>query len=191
MDRPGTKAGVAQDWTDRMSQVQETAGKTSSASSGSGSGGAGSQAPAPGAGSPAGGGLFQAYKQEQGKWTRLGTFIGSALLSAWAAKFLYDQLQVFQGAESWRMIVTNVIPLVVLVALGGLSWWVSYGQRTMGDFMIATEGEMKKVNWSTRREVIGSTKVVILFTLLMAAYLFVVDVVFQNLFQAIGVLKGG
>jgi hypothetical protein len=24
------------------------------------------------------------------------------------------------------------------------------------DFMIATEGELKKVNWSTRREIVGS-----------------------------------
>ncbi|MBI1827694.1 MAG: preprotein translocase subunit SecE [Planctomycetes bacterium] len=55
--------------------------------------------------------------------------------------------------------------------------------------MIATEGEMKKVNWSSRREVVGSTKVVILFSMAMALYLFVVDIVFQTLFQAIGVLK--
>ena len=55
--------------------------------------------------------------------------------------------------------------------------------------MIATEGEMKKVSWSTKREIIGSTKVVILFTFLMAGLLFLVDSAFQLLFSSIGVLQ--
>ena len=59
----------------------------------------------------------------------------------------------------------------------------------LGDFMIATEGEMKKVNWSSRREILGSTKVVILFTVLFAVILFVVDIVFMSFFSGIGVLR--
>jgi preprotein translocase SecE subunit len=55
--------------------------------------------------------------------------------------------------------------------------------------MIATEGEMKKVNWSTRREIIGSTKVVIVFTLLLTLVLFVVDMIFITFFGWIGVLR--
>ncbi|MEK7731025.1 MAG: preprotein translocase subunit SecE, partial [Planctomycetota bacterium] len=60
---------------------------------------------------------------------------------------------------------------------------------TSSDFMIATEGEMKKVSWSSKREIIGSTKVVILFTLLMSLFLFIVDIVFMELFGGMGVLK--
>jgi preprotein translocase subunit SecE len=37
--------------------------------------------------------------------------------------------------------------------------------------------------------VIGSTKVVIVFTVLLAVLLFVVDVAFRTLFRTIGVLK--
>ena len=48
---------------------------------------------------------------------------------------------------------------------------------------------MKKVSWSSKREIMGSTKVVILFTLLMAFFLFLVDLLFQWFFSAIGVLK--
>ena len=55
--------------------------------------------------------------------------------------------------------------------------------------MIATQTEMKKVSWSSKREVIGATKVVILFTILLAALLFCVDLVFQFFFRGIGVLK--
>ena len=36
------------------------------------------------------------------------------------------------------------------------------------DFLIATDSEMKKVNWTSRKELIGSTKVVIIFMFLIA-----------------------
>ena len=55
--------------------------------------------------------------------------------------------------------------------------------------MIATEGEMKKVSWSTRQEIIGSTKVVIFTTIFLAMLLFLVDLCFMKFFQFIGVLK--
>jgi preprotein translocase SecE subunit len=48
---------------------------------------------------------------------------------------------------------------------------------------------MKKVSWSTKREVVGSTKVVILFTVLLAIMLFVVDVIFLLFFSWIQVVK--
>lgn len=136
-----------------------------------------------------GGGFFQQYKPEQGKWTRLGTFLGCGAVVAWGAKFLFDQLSIYEGDEAWRLMVTTGIPIAFAVIVGGILWWITYGNRKTGDFLIATEGEMKKVSWSSRREVIGSTKVVILFTVLMAIYLFAVDVAFQALFSGIGVLK--
>ena len=46
---------------------------------------------------------------------------------------------------------------------------------------------MKKVSWSSREEVIGSTKVVIVTTLIMAALLFLVDFAFANFFRLINI----
>ena len=43
------------------------------------------------------------------------------------------------------------------------------------DFLIATESEMKKVSWSSRAELVGSTVVVIVTVLILAAYIFGVD----------------
>ena len=43
------------------------------------------------------------------------------------------------------------------------------------DFLIATDSEMKKVNWTSRKELIGSTQVVIMFMFLIALFLFAVD----------------
>ena len=129
------------------------------------------------------------YKPDQGRATRTGTFVGLALLIAWGAKFLNDRLAGYQGDEWWNLLITPGAAIAALVVFGAIAWRLSFVKRGPSDFMIATEGEMKKVSWSTRREVIGSTKVVILFTVLLAALLFVVDLVFQWLFQQLGVLK--
>ena len=140
---------------------------------------------------PAGGtrGFFQQYKPEQGKSIRWGTLACAGALIAWGAVFLYDQLQVYEGDEWWRMLITIIIPIVFAGVVFALVWWVAFVSRTSSDFMIATEGEMKKVSWSSKREIIGSTKVVILFTLLMSFFLFAVDLAFQAMFSGMGILK--
>ncbi len=135
------------------------------------------------------GGLFKHYKPDQGKATRNGTFIGFLAVIAWGTKFLYDRLQLFEGDEAWRLLITTGIPILFLVVAGAIGWWFVFGHRATSDFMIATEGEMKKVSWSSRSEVIGSTKVVIMFTVLLALLLFLVDLFFQFFFSNLGVLK--
>ncbi|MBL4670604.1 MAG: preprotein translocase subunit SecE [Flavobacteriales bacterium] len=48
---------------------------------------------------------------------------------------------------------------------------------------------MKKVNWTTYREVKGSTIVVIVATFLIAGFLFGVDTIFSSFFRMLGVLE--
>jgi preprotein translocase subunit SecE len=60
---------------------------------------------------------------------------------------------------------------------------------TYADFLIATDSEMKKVNWTTQKELLGSTKVVIGFVFVMAVVLFCYDLFFQLVFYLVGVLK--
>ena len=81
------------------------------------------------------------------------------------------------------------VPLALAVMVGAVAWWFVFSNRAASDFMIATEGEMKKVCWSSKNEIIGSTKVVIAFTIMLAVTLFVVDLLFQSVFSFIGVLK--
>jgi len=139
---------------------------------------------------PAGGrGLFDRYKPEQGLRVRNWTAAGAGLLAAWAAKFVYERLAVYRTDEAWTLLIVYGIPVAMVVTLGYTIFWIVYRHRPSGDFLIATEGEMKKVSWSTRREVIGATKVVIVVTLLLAALLGVVDLIFMLFFQWIGVLK--
>ena len=57
------------------------------------------------------------------------------------------------------------------------------------DFLVATEGEMKKVNWSTRREIVGSTLAVITSAFILTVFCWVVDLGFSEFFKLINVLR--
>jgi preprotein translocase subunit SecE len=133
--------------------------------------------------------FFEVYKRGQGYYTRVGTAVGGGALILAGGNFLFDQLKIFDTDASWALWVQVGVPVIVIVLLGLLLYWVVGVNRKSCDFMIATEGEMKKVSWSSRRELIGSTKVVIMFTILIAVLLFVTDIVFMLLFGAINVLK--
>ena len=156
----------------------------------------GTPAPRPGP-RPAGSrgpGYFAIYKKGQGYWTRMGTAIAAALLGVLTAYHLYAWLPalIHLGSSPEAQARSRHIALIVatafLVGFAGLVWWVT-NKPTNVDFLIATDSEMKKVNWTSRKELIGSTKVVIVFMFLIAIFLFVVDVLFGYLFYVIGVLK--
>ena len=48
---------------------------------------------------------------------------------------------------------------------------------------------MKKVNWTSREELIGSTRIVILFLFVIALLLFLIDVLTGSLFYQMGLIK--
>ena len=134
--------------------------------------------------------FFEIYKRGQGYYTRMGTVIGAVIIILAGMNYLWQQLGIFEDPNvPWTLWVRAGVPLLFGAGLGLVLFWFTGSSRKACDFLIATEGEMKKVSWSTRREVIGSTKVVILFTALMATILFVTDVLFLMFFGSIGVLK--
>jgi len=64
---------------------------------------------------------------------------------------------------------------VLLLVVGAAGIFSLVNGPKFADFLIATESEMKKVHWSSRAELIGSTVVVIVTVLILAAYIFGVD----------------
>ena len=79
---------------------------------------------------------------------------------------------------------------VIVIAVCGIVGFYLIGRKPkLVDFMIATEGEMRKVNWSTRREITGSTVLVILLTLFIAVFCKIADLAFSAFFQWIDVLQ--
>jgi len=132
--------------------------------------------------------FFDVYKSGQGYYTRMVSGLGFGVMLAWFAWFLFDQLSVLE-ADTGRYIQVGV-PVAVLLGFGMLGYYILALNRKACDFLIATEGEMKKVNWTSRKEIIGSTKVVIFVLVVMSVLLFVVDLFFMFFFNRIGVLKG-
>jgi preprotein translocase subunit SecE len=78
--------------------------------------------------------------------------------------------------------VATMVPSGLFIALAILLFWL-INKPSVADFMIAAEGEMKKVSWSTRKEVAVSTFVVIVVVIFMAVLLGVTDVSFELLFM--------
>jgi len=166
--------------------------------------------PEPGKAAPRGPGFFTIYKRGQGYWTRMGTAVGALLLGALTAYNLYTYLPAlmdFGPSEAARKTMSaqqigdaiargarleqNIAIGVALgfAALFGFFAWRMMNKPANVDFLIATDSEMKKVNWTSRKDLIGSTKVVIIFMFLIAFFLFVIDIVFSYFFFLINVLK--
>lgn len=121
--------------------------------------------------------LTHLYKSGQGKYTRLCSGFAVAIIVAFGCWRLYQKL----GATDWNLWVVSLVPVIVFAGLAILIFWL-LNKPSLADFMIAAEGELKKVNWSSRREVAVSTVVVIVVVVFMAALLGATDLVFQMFF---------
>ena len=83
--------------------------------------------------------------------------------------------------------LATIVALTFLALFAALVWRLTNKPANV-DFLIATDSEMKKVNWTSRKELFGSTRVVIVFMFLIATVLFVFDLFFGYFFYLIGVL---
>jgi preprotein translocase subunit SecE len=129
------------------------------------------------------------YKKGQGYWTRMMSGIGFGLLIAMGAAWIWNQFKAVRIGTIESVYVSAGAAVIFLSVFGLLAYYLIGVQPKFVDFLIATEGEMKKVNWSTRKGVIDSTWVVILWSVVLAAGLFFVDAAFSTVFKLIGVLE--
>jgi len=127
------------------------------------------------------------YKSGQGYWTRLMSAVAIGLLALLGGAWIWERWGGGASSATTRGVVMGVAALFVAV-VGIAAWWYFGRNPRSVDFLIATEGEMKKVNWSTRREIIGSTQVVVLTMLIISGFCFVCDLAFATLMRLIGVL---
>jgi preprotein translocase subunit SecE len=137
-----------------------------------------------------GGGFFTIYKKGQGYWTRMGTAVAIVALAGLTAYELYAMRAYFAlEADNERSLAFG-LALGLFLLVVGLAWRMM-NKPSNADFLIATDSEMKKVNWTSRKDLIGSTKVVIAFMFFIAFFLAVMDVLFSGFFELIGVLREG
>ena len=129
---------------------------------------------------------LEIYKKGQGFYTRAGTALGTSILTALGCWSLYRKLEGITGMKTEiRMLVQAGVPLFVFLVI----IWIIYkvlNKPRVADFMIATEGEMKKVSWSSKKEIFTSTKVVIYTVIFLAMMLFAVDFCFRFMFERMG-----
>lgn len=129
--------------------------------------------------------FIEKYKWGQGKDTRLWSAVATAIITAIGCWRLYDKLQasldVTQAASLW---ISTTVPLGIFTIIAVLLYWL-VNRPTVADFLIAAEGELKKVSFSSKREIAVSTFVVIIVVFFMAFMLGAADFCFNLLFSGV------
>jgi preprotein translocase SecE subunit len=129
---------------------------------------------------------LEIYKKGQAGYTRLGSAIGFALLVAIGCYKLYEKFRDFTwiANKNTRLYIATMVPSAVFVGLGILIFWL-INKPTVSDFLISSEGEIKKVNWSTRQEIAVSTFIVIVVVTVVSVLLCFTDLLFGWFFTQI------
>ncbi|MEM9415577.1 MAG: preprotein translocase subunit SecE [Planctomycetota bacterium] len=130
------------------------------------------------------------YKPGQGYWTRVLTAVGVAtIVLAGIGWFVRRIMPTMDWIGRDNLLYAQAGFAAVVLLLTGIILWFVLNKPRFADFMIATENEMKKVNWPSKKATVGLTWVVIAGTLLIAALLFLFDLGFAGFFRSIGILK--
>jgi preprotein translocase SecE subunit len=86
--------------------------------------------------------------------------------------------------------VRYTVPLLLLALTLWLAWRI-VNAPTFADFLIATEAELSKVSWTTKKRLYQDTIVVLVTVVLLAGYLFVMDQAWSHLlsWKPVGVVQ--
>jgi preprotein translocase SecE subunit len=147
------------------------------------------------------------YKANQGLRVRRGTVIGLLIVGLCGIYTLINHRILTSGHWAVDLPASKELfgtPLLVPIMfhlemtlpilLGvGLLWfsWRVVNWPAFADFLIATEAEMNKVSWTTRKRLVQDTVVVLVTVFLMTLFLFVVDILWIKILSnpVVDVLK--
>ncbi|GAB4110016.1 MAG: hypothetical protein Kow00105_18720 [Phycisphaeraceae bacterium] len=130
------------------------------------------------------------YKPGQGYYTRMLTAVGIGVLVLSGVLWLWEKMPTIDAIPVDQMLYYQAAMAVTVITVFGVVVYKILNKPSVADFLIATEAEMKKVNWPSKREIIGSTWVVICGTAFIALLLWVVNIAFAELFLKLGILEG-
>ena len=138
------------------------------------------------------------YKPTQGQKVRRYTLIGLLILGWSGVYSLVNHQSLGTGLWVLDMPFTefNLTPLAdiqytVPLLLAAATFWLAWRAVNMpvfADFLIATEAEMNKVSWSSRKRLVQDTIVVLVTTLLLTGFLLLTDLFWGWLLTAVRVL---
>jgi preprotein translocase SecE subunit len=134
----------------------------------------------------------RSYKANQGRLVRRLTMAGTLIVVITGVVALYDHKSL---SGNWRVrlpytedliseghrLVATLLPdirytvPILLIALGLWIAWRAVNFPAFADFLIATEAELNKVSWVTRRRLVQDTIVVLVTLVLFAVFLLLID----------------
>jgi preprotein translocase SecE subunit len=141
------------------------------------------------------------YKASQGQRVRRGTILGLLILGAcciytmaYRNPLLGDMAVDIPFMDGWVLVLLPSIKFTLPLLMGAALLWLSWrlvNLPVFADFLIATEAEMNKVSWTTRRRLVQDSIVVLTTVFLMTLFLLIVDILWFKILSAprIGVLK--
>jgi preprotein translocase subunit SecE len=125
---------------------------------------------------------FQLYKSGQGRYLRGGTGIAAALVDIVLCYYIWTLLDRYLAENVYKSYLKYGIPAVTFAVLCAVVFFYM-NKPNIVDFLVATETEMKKVAWSSRAELVGSTAVVIATVFALAVFIYFADTIFIYVFK--------
>jgi preprotein translocase SecE subunit len=151
------------------------------------------------------------YKKSQGLRVRRGTMLGILILAGCGIETLIahntlkyglpDAAAGIPNTNYWyawvpfaeiRLPLLRDVRFTVPLLLAAVSLWLAWrvvNWPTFADFLIATEAELNKVSWTTKKRLYQDTIVVLTTVVLFTLFLFVVDIAWGFLLSRVGVLQ--
>lgn len=147
------------------------------------------------------------YKKGQGIYSRIVVGIALGVLGLYASISLHNALlelpNVAQNVMvplvgvglTWGLICSfalfAVLGFLIYIFVAGMETGVrpldNSGKRVV-EFLIETQGELQKVSWPTKYELVGSTAVVIISVVVIGVFVLGVDWFVSLIMEYIGVL---
>jgi preprotein translocase SecE subunit len=144
------------------------------------------------------------YKGSQGQRVRRGTMLAILLLGGCGIYTLLSHHTLEAGATDWTvtlpfmggryLVLLGDVRFTVPLLFGAATLWLGFRIvhfPAFADFLIATEAEMNKVSWSSRKRLVQDTIVVLVTVFLLTFFLMMVDLMWGWLlsWKYIGVLQ--
>jgi preprotein translocase subunit SecE len=136
-------------------------------------------------------------KPGQGRWVRLSAIVFVGALTAFGCYAFY---QLPSLTSSWWLDVVRkdlfgkalalkpiLFPSVGIFATVMFVVYLLLNQEKWAEFLIETEGELKKVSWPPRKEYVGSAVVVVLVVVVISVFLHFVDKGLSGLMKGLGI----
>lgn len=151
--------------------------------------------------------MFSVYRKGQGASARISVGVALCMIAIFAAYSLHGalvDLPLFFGGVNipllslpltWGLVSSFAFFLfciaVVAVFVGCIETGVQRIDRAgqfVVEFLIEAQAELQKVSWPTRQELVGSTIVVLICAVILAAFVFGVDRFVTAIMKALNVL---